>query len=156
MGDSVMLGAKAELESTLPGMAVDAVVSRQFAHAIPVLQYYRDNNIMPPAIVVHLGTNGRYGIPEFDHMMAVIGPDTPVFFLNSRMPRSWEPTVNNTLAEGVARHPNAHLINWHDYANCHDDWWANDGFHVTDAGAQAYANLVRAYVMNEANTLQFC
>lgn len=36
IGDSVMLGAQGALQTTIPGMVVDAVVSRQFANAIPV------------------------------------------------------------------------------------------------------------------------
>ena len=51
-------------------MVVDAVVSRQFANAIAALQSYKDQGLLPSTIVVHLGTNGRFGDGEFDTMMA--------------------------------------------------------------------------------------
>jgi peptidoglycan/LPS O-acetylase OafA/YrhL len=156
IGDSVMLGAKRELEATVAGMVVDGVVSRQFAHAIPVLEVYAQQGVLPPIVVVHLGTNGRFGDGEFDHMMSVIGPDRTAFFLTARMPRSWEAEVNGTLAAGVSRHTNAQLIDWRQYAGCHSDWFANDGFHVTDVGAQAYASFVNAHVTNQGATLTYC
>ena len=76
-------------------MVVDAVVSRQFANAIAALQSYKDQGLLPPIIVVHLGTNGRFGDPEFDTMMATIGPERQAYFLTARVPRSWEADVNS-------------------------------------------------------------
>ena len=64
-------------------MSVDAVVSRQFANAIPALAYYRDQGLLPSTVVVHLGTNGRFGDPEFDTMMQTIGDGRQVYFLTS-------------------------------------------------------------------------
>ena len=124
MGDSVMLGARGSLQAAIPGMVVDAVVSRQFANAIPVLQSYKDQGLLPPVVVVHLGTNGRFGDPEFDTMMATIGPERQVYFLTARMPRSWEADVNAHLTAGVSRHANAHLIDWRAFSGCHSDWFA--------------------------------
>ncbi|MGH8976797.1 MAG: acyltransferase family protein, partial [Acidimicrobiia bacterium] len=155
MGDSVMLGARGALQSTIAGMAVDAVVSRQFAHAISTLQVYKDQGLLPDTIVVHLGTNGRFGDPEFDTMMATIGPERQAYFLTARMPRSWEGDVNSHLTSGVARHGNAHLLDWRAYSGCHDDWFARDGFHVTGAGAQSYANFVLAHISDQAGSLQY-
>jgi hypothetical protein len=150
-----MLGARGALQSTIAGMAVDAVVSRQFAHAISTLQVYKDQGLLPDTIVVHLGTNGRFGDPEFDTMMATIGPDRQAYFLTARMPRSWEGDVNSHLTSGVARHGNAHLLDWRAYSGCHDDWFARDGFHVTGAGAQSYANFVLAHISDQAGSLQY-
>jgi len=156
MGDSVMLGARGSLQAAIPGMVVDAVVSRQFANAIAVLQSYKDQGLLPPVVVVHLGTNGRFGDPEFDTMMATIGPERQVYFLTARMPRSWEADVNAHLTAGVSRHTNAHLIDWRAFSGCHSDWFARDGFHVTSEGARNYAEFVRAQISNQAATLQYC
>jgi peptidoglycan/LPS O-acetylase OafA/YrhL len=155
MGDSVMLGARGALQSAIPGMVVDAVVSRQFAHAIAALQSYKDQGLLPSTVVVHLGTNGRFGDPEFDTMMATIGPERQVYFLTARMPRSWEADVNAHLQSGVSRHANAHLLDWRAYSGCHADWFARDGFHVTGEGARQYAEFVRAHISNQAGSLQY-
>jgi peptidoglycan/LPS O-acetylase OafA/YrhL len=141
IGDSVMLGAKGALEAKLPGIAVDAKVSRQFGHAIDVLRAYRDAGVLPGVVVIHLGTNGRLSNEAFDQMMQ-IAEGRQVYFLTARVPRLWEADVNNTLHAGAQRWPNAHVVEWRDYAGSHDDWFANDGFHVTRVGAAGYAQLV--------------
>jgi hypothetical protein len=125
-------------------------VSRQFTSAIATLQYYRDRGLLPKTVVVHLGTNGRFGDPEFDTMMNTIGANRQVFFLTARVPRSWEGDVNAHLANGVARHPNAHLIDWRAYSTCHNDWFARDQYHVDGTGAAVYADLVRAAISGQA------
>jgi mannan endo-1,4-beta-mannosidase len=156
IGDSVMLGARGALQQAIPGMSVDAVVSRQFANAIPALASYRDQGLLPSTVVVHLGTNGRFGDPEFDTMMQTIGDGRQVYFLTSRVPRSWQADVNAHLAAGVARHTNAHLIDWGTFSNCHGDWFAKDGFHVNAVGAANYAHLVAAQISGQAAGLQYC
>lgn len=156
IGDSVMLGAKQELETTIGGVLVDAVVSRQFAHAIQVVEAYKAIGMLPPVVVVHLGTNGRWVGPEFDTLMQAIEPSRRVIFLTARMPKEWEGEVNQKLADGVSRHPNANLVDWRQFSGCHADWFANDGFHLTDVGAQNYANFVNAHVLGTVEGLVYC
>ena len=156
IGDSVMAGASSALQRAMPGMIVDAIKSRQFAEAIPVLEQYRDAGALPAVVVIHLGTNGRFGDGEFDHLMSVVGPDRQAYFLTARMPRSWESEVNATLARGVQRHENATLLDWRQYAGCHADWFGTDGFHLTSAGRAAYAEFVRVHVRNGGAGLRYC
>jgi hypothetical protein len=35
------------------------------------------------------------------------------------------------------------IIEWHDIANPHGDWFVADGLHLSDLGRQGYATLVR-------------
>jgi hypothetical protein len=143
-------------------MFVDAVVSRQFAEAIKVINDYDTVGALPPTLVIHLGTNGRWNGSEIDTMMEEIGPTRRVFFVNSRMPRFWEQEVNQKLADGVARYADRQppaqvtLLDWRQYAGCHDDWFEKDGYHATDVGAQNYANFINAHVSGQAATLTYC
>jgi hypothetical protein len=139
----VLLGAKRALERTIPGIRVDAVVSRQFGDAIALLRGYADLGALPDYVVVHLGTNGAFTDSQFDSMMNVVGRARHVFFLTAREPRSWEPLVNDRLHAGAKRWSNVKIIEWHDIANPHGDWFVSDGVHLTDIGQQGYANLVR-------------
>ncbi len=152
IGDSVMEGAQTSLESAIPGMAVDAVKSRQFAQAILVVDQYKAAGALPPVIVIHLGTNGRITDSLFDQMMQAIGPGHTVYFLTARVPRLWEAEVNVTLNAGVARWHNARLLQWRDFAGCHDDWFVADGFHLRTPGQHAYAGFVRAGLLGRAPT----
>jgi hypothetical protein len=150
IGDSVMDGAKSSLESTIPGMVVDAIKSRQFGQAILIAQSYKALGLLPKAIVIHLGTNGRITPTLFDQMMTTIGSGHQVYFLTARVPRSWETEVNRTLHEGATRWTNAHVLEWRDYAGCHDDWFVNDGFHLRTQGQHAYAAFVYAGLLGRA------
>jgi hypothetical protein len=144
IGDSVMLGARGSLQAAVPGIAVDAKVSRQWGQAIDVLTFYRNQGLLANTVVVHLGTNGSFSPAAFDEMMRVLG-NRQVYFLTARVPRLWEADVNQKLHDGVGRWKNnAHVLEWRDFAGSHDDWFAGDGFHVTRAGAQAYGMFVRA------------
>lgn len=150
IGDSVMEGAETSLESTIPGMAVDAVRSRQFSSAIVIVDEYKAHGALPPVIVIHLGTNGRVTNDLFDEMMRSIGPGHQVYFLTARVPRLWESEVNETLHAGATRWSNAHVLEWHDYSTCHDDWFVQDGFHLRTEGQHAYAKFVQLGLLGRA------
>ncbi|MDQ1458667.1 MAG: hypothetical protein QOI08_151 [Actinomycetota bacterium] len=152
IGDSVMKGAQFSLQSTIPGMAVDAVVSRQFYQAIDVVRSYESYGALPPAVVIGLGTNGHITDALFDQIMQTIGPGHQVYFLTARVPRTWETEVNQTLNERATRWPNAHVLQWHDYSTCHDDWFVDDGFHLRTQGQHGYADLVRLGLLGKAPT----
>jgi hypothetical protein len=56
IGDSVMLGAKDEL--TGRGIKVNAVVSRQFRDAIPLVEQLKAAGRLRKKVIIHLGNNG--------------------------------------------------------------------------------------------------
>jgi len=55
----------------------------------------------------------------------------------------WEAEVNNTLHAGAKRWKNAHILEWHNFAGCHDNWFVFDGFHLQPPGQRGYAQFVR-------------
>jgi peptidoglycan/LPS O-acetylase OafA/YrhL len=152
IGDSVMEGATSSLVAQIPGMAVDAIRSRQFSQAITVVGLYKSAGLLPRDIVLHLGTNGRITDSLFDQMMQTIGPGHRVYFLTARVPRLWESEVNNTLHAGATRWPNVHVLEWRTFSGCHDDWFVADGFHLRTQGQHAYAAFVLAGLKGKAPT----
>jgi peptidoglycan/LPS O-acetylase OafA/YrhL len=142
IGDSVMEGARIALINTIPGIAVDAIKSRQFGEAPGIINQYKAQGVLPSTLVIHLGTNGRATDGMIDAIMTEAGPRTQVYFLTARVPRLWETEVNDTLHEGATRWKNMHVLEWRDYSGCHDDWFVNDGFHLRTNGQAGYANLV--------------
>jgi len=145
LGDSVMLGAQQSLEREMPNMYVDAKVSRQFWDATVVLEEYKKFGLLPPTIVIHMGTNGAFSDAQFDQLMAAAG-DREVFFVNAREPRTWEKEVNDRLAANVPKYKNAILLDWHGYGGSHLDWFTSDGIHLTGAGAMGYADFIHAHL----------
>ncbi len=146
IGDSVMLGANKSLHTAIPGIFVDAVVSRQFWDSIVVLQAYKNEGLLPGNIVIHLGTNGAFRDDQFEQIMSVVGPDRKVWFVNAREPRSWEAEVNARLLVDTKRYPNAYLVDWHSASKMHNDWFVQDGFHLSGIGAREYADLVKQHI----------
>jgi peptidoglycan/LPS O-acetylase OafA/YrhL len=146
IGDSVMLGATNSLKTAIPGIFVDAKVSRQFWDAIVVLQAYKDEGLLPRNIIIHLGTNGAFRDDQFEQIMAVAGPDRRVWFVNAREPRSWEAEVNERLLIDTRRYPNAFLVDWHSASKTHNDWFVQDGFHLSTLGAQKYSELIQEHI----------
>ena len=152
IGDSVMLGAKVSLQSKIPGMAVDAIKSRQFRDAPAVIQQYEALHAFPATVVIALGTNGSITDDLFDTLMRTIGAGHRVFFLTARVPRLWEAEVNATLRAGATRWPAVTVLDWRAFSGCHDDWFVADGFHLRTAGQQGYANFVYLGLLGKAPT----
>jgi hypothetical protein len=146
LGDSVMLGARQSLEQQIPNMYVDAKVSRQFSDSTVVLAEYKNAKLLPPTIVVHMGTNGAFSDAQFDDLMNTVGR-RQVFFVNAREPRTWETDVNNRLAADVPKYKNAHLLDWHKFAGSHTDWFVSDGIHLSGTGAKWYAEFIHAHLV---------
>lgn len=143
IGDSVALGAKADLEAaTGLEVVVDAVVGRQFNHAGQVLEAYRALEVEPDALVVHLGTNGPFRAEDFDELMATAGPELPVTVLNVLVPRPWADQSNAELRAGAERHENVTLVDWNTLAGANQDWLGSDGTHLTPVGSTSYSELV--------------
>ena len=149
IGDSVMLGAAGDLQTTInalfgnqPVFGIDAKESRQFSDGVDLIQAYHDQGHLGQDVIVQLGTNGTVDPAQFDRMMTILSDRNKVVIINAKVPRPWEGQVNDTLAAGVKKYKNAVLLDWHGYATQHPEFFYNDGIHLTPDGAAAYAQFV--------------
>jgi lysophospholipase L1-like esterase len=144
VGESVLLAARDTLGRASGGAAiVDAKIGRQVKDGLDALRTYRDRGDLGrvAAVVVHLGTNGRFTTAQF-HQLADITKDVPrVVVVNVRVPREWEGESNATIAAGVPEHPNMRLVDWYDASRPHGVL-SYDGIHPTRDGAKVYSRLV--------------
>ncbi len=146
VGDSIMLDIEPYLQTDLPGVRVDGLVSRQFETGIAVVQAERAAGTLGRVLVVELGTNGTVTASDFDAMMQAAAGVSRVVFVNVDVPRSWEAPDNAVLAAGVARYPGAAVLaDWYTLAAGHPEWFTADQVHLQPAGAQALADLVTQY-----------
>lgn len=137
LGDSVMLGASGALQAAIPGIEVDAVVSRQFREAPGIAFWKSQAGVLPGTVVVHLGTNGTVLPGTCDELMAVLA-NRRVVIVGLTVPRSWEAANNVTLRDCAVRN-GAAFVDWHALSAGRADLLAADGFHLNAAGATAYA-----------------
>ncbi|WP_156109852.1 acyltransferase family protein [Cryobacterium sp. MLB-32] len=142
VGDSVMLASAAELQTTFPGISIDAAVSRGMYSAAGILAELARTGALRPIVVVGLGTNGPITTDELNQIESVIGPDRKLILVNAYADRDWTDGVNASLADYSARKRLVELANWHDAIAPHTDLLAGDGVHPGPTGGQIYADSV--------------
>jgi peptidoglycan/LPS O-acetylase OafA/YrhL len=141
VGDSVMLGASSELESTLgPELRVDAVVSRQPEQTIARLFAYRAAGTLPPRVIVHIGDNGPVYYADLLRLKAALAGVPLVVIVNVRVATSWQGEVNSELAQAVSGWHEATIADWYDVSA--GGGAVADGTHTTVAGARLFAALI--------------
>ena len=142
IGDSVMLGAKTGLEKAVEDARVNGSVSRQMKHVPAVITEMRAEAPFGDVVVVHLGTNGPFNSAHFDDVMVSLSDIDHVYFVNASVPRRYEGSVNTTLAAGVERWDRAFLIDWHNAAKGHSEYFVKDGVHLTSTGIKVYSGMI--------------
>ena len=144
VGDSVMLDYQTALEQDVPGIDVQAAVSRQWSTGEAVIQQELAAGTLGAVVVVGLGTNGPLTATDFNSMMALLTGASRVIFVNVFVDRPWQGPNNSVLANGVAQHRNAALADWYTLASQHPTWLYSTQTHlpIGGPGAQALAALV--------------
>ncbi|MGI9625133.1 MAG: hypothetical protein ACR2PK_20070 [Acidimicrobiales bacterium] len=149
IGDSITVAAGSqfcdELQRAIPGAIEEAAVSRQFSAAQALVSSAVAGGVPDDTVfIIALGTNGPFSASAFDALFAV-DSTSRFLFVNVKVPRSWEASVNETLSSGVNRHSNrAALVDWHSIASANPGYLAADGIHITCTGAAVYTNAMAA------------
>jgi hypothetical protein len=144
VGDSVMLDYQDPLQTTIPGINVEAAVSRQWSDGEQILQTLKADGQLGGDVIVGLGTNGPITDADFDNMMTILSGASRVVFVNVHVDRPWQDPNNAVLASGATRYPNAVVADWATLATQNPGWFGADGTHlaIDGAGADALAQLV--------------
>ncbi len=137
-----MLGAASELRRVLPGLEVDAQVSRQLSVAIEILRRRREAGTLGQFVIVHIGDNSYIRPQQYDELMQLLVDVPRVVVVNLKEPRQWEAANNQIIADTVRRYPNAVLADWRGATINHPEYFARDGIHIGAAGARVYTALI--------------
>jgi hypothetical protein len=118
IGDSVMLGASDELTSR--GIKVNAVVSRQFRDAVPIVQRLKAAGKLRRKVIIHLGNNGiLIAAADCDRISQIAGPGRTLYLVTLKILRWYRRTQNERLAACAQRRTNTVLIDWFGYSRQH-------------------------------------
>jgi peptidoglycan/LPS O-acetylase OafA/YrhL len=152
VGDSVMLASAPELQQTFPGIAIDAVVSRQMHAAPELLQSMATAGTLRKVVVVGLGTNGSISMDTLNQIRQIIGPDRELVLITVQAPRDWTDGVNDTLRTfaGENRRTVA-LADWQSAIAPHLDLLADDQIHPGASGGQIYATTLQSALQHVAD-----
>jgi hypothetical protein len=150
VGDSVMLDYQDPLKTTIPGINVDASVSRQWSEGEQILQTLKADGQLGGDVIVGLGTNGPITDADVDNMMTILSGASRVVFVNVHVDRPWQDPNNAVLASGATRYPNVVVADWATLAAQNPTWFGADGTHlaIDGPGADALAQLVATTLSN--------
>jgi peptidoglycan/LPS O-acetylase OafA/YrhL len=146
IGDSVMLASASALHAALPGIYIDAQVSRQMAAGLTEVQNLAAEGLLRRVVVVGLGTNGPISSDQIRDLLAEIGPRRDLVLVNTYEARPWEHEVNTVIAAAARRYPNVVLANWRARIAHRTYLLWGDGVHPRPRGARLYAKVVAAAV----------
>ena len=147
IGDSVMLASAPELAAAMPGIYINAKVSRFMFSGVSIVDKLARSNRLRRVVIVGLGTNGPVTPGQVRQLRSAVG-DRWLVLINTFVPRSWEHEVNVTLARAARRYPNVLLVNWHNAIEHHQGLLWNDDIHPQPVGGRLYARVVRKVVLH--------
>jgi hypothetical protein len=153
VGDSVMVDYQDPLAAALPGIDIQAAVSRQWYEGEQILSQLKAEDQLGATVIVALSTNGPITSANFDQMMSILSGASRVIFVNTHVDQPWQDPNNQVLAQGVARNPNAQLVDWYALANENPSWFGADQTHlaINGPGATALASLIASKAMPGSN-----
>lgn len=125
---------------------VDAEVGRQFSTGVRVIRRRAARGRLPRRVIVHLGTNGAIDPAECDALVEAVGARRRVFLVTVKVPRGWQDANNDILHACAAAFEKVHVIRWYAHSRQHDEWFAQDGYHLNAAGQDEYASFLQERV----------
>jgi peptidoglycan/LPS O-acetylase OafA/YrhL len=151
IGDSVMLASAQQLHNALPGIYIDAQVSRQMAAGLAEVSGLASEGLLRHVVTVGLGTNGIVTSGQIRDLLAEIGPSRKLVLVNTYEARPWEHADNSVIGAAARRYPNVVLANWHATIAHRTNLLWGDGVHPRPPGARLYAKVVAAAVQATAS-----
>ncbi len=143
IGDSVLLGADSDIENTIPNCVVDAKESRQVAKARTVVEDLKQKGELGDIVILALGTNGTFSPTVGKNLVKAIGRQRQIYWVTAYGKHlQWQEDANQMIWSMAEKYDNIHVIDWATYCAGHDDWFLNDGIHLTQKGCRAYTQML--------------
>lgn len=142
IGDSVSLGAEAEFYNVFPNGCLDSVTSRNIWEA--PYDEYAEGERVGSFVVFCLGTNNAVVDWQMDDLLWPVPDDKIVVLVNTRSNTDWMNSTNAAINATPDRYPNVSVADWYSASEGHEEYFAGDGTHLTEEGAEAYIELIRA------------
>ncbi len=149
IGDSVLLDIEPFLSRLLPGIFIDGKVGRQFSEAADIIESLNQNNKLGETVVIELGTNGSFTTKQMNRLLEAIGTERRILMINTRVPRKWQDSVNEMLADTAGKTPNMTLVDWYSASEGKDDFFSKDGVHLKKSGATFYADMLASALVSK-------
>ncbi len=139
-----MIDAAPSLTATIPGIVVDATVSRQVTSGLAEVQTLAAQGRLGHVVVFALGTNGTFSLAAFQQLDALTSGHQ-LMVLTSHCPYCHWIASNNAMVHANCTAANhCTVADWDALADRNPSWFGGDGVHmpIGGVGARGYANLV--------------
>jgi lysophospholipase L1-like esterase len=142
IGDSPMLLALDNLAHE--GYRANARGCRQWPEGLDVIRKLKHEDHLPRLVVVALGSNGVVDKDDIHTALDLIGKKRTLGLVTPRETGG----VSGHDADLIRSEADAHsnrieLLDWVKYSSGHSSWFQPDGLHLTFAGADAFAKLLK-------------
>ena len=142
IGDSLTVDIGEKFQEIYPGAVIDGKIGRQLYVAVDEAKGYSQYNNENSAIIFQLGTNGPFTESQIEDLLKVFDK-VDIYFVNIKVPRAWEKTVNTALQEAKEKHANVNIIDWYSVANSGKDLFEPDRVHLNQAGVTEMVTLIQ-------------
>ena len=141
MGDSLTVDIGEKFQEQYPGAVIDGKIGRQLYVAVEEAKSYSKYNNENSAVIFQLGTNGPFTESQIEELVKEFDK-ADIYFVNIKVPRAWEKTVNAALKETQEKHSNVKIIDWYSVANGTKDLFEPDRVHLNQAGIAEMVTLI--------------
>ena len=141
MGDSLTVDIGEKFQGLYPGAVIDGKIGRQLYVAVEEAKSYSKYNNENSAIIFQLGTNGPFTESQIEELVKEFDK-ADIYFVNIKVPRAWEKTVNAALKETQEKHSNVKIIDWYSVANSTKDLFEPDRVHLNQTGIAEMVTLI--------------
>ncbi|MDR0853063.1 MAG: hypothetical protein LBN34_01715 [Clostridiales Family XIII bacterium] len=144
VGDSITLGAEAELREKIPGAAVDGVVGRSAPTGLEILTDLKEDGIPLDYVVIGLANNVHQDeIKSFRAMLDLLSDEaTRIVFVTGHGKADMK-AGNEFIRTLPNLYDNVTVADWDEAISDHEEWLGGDGIHVYNKKANTlYADLV--------------
>ena len=142
IGDSLTVDIGEKFQEIYPGAVIDGKIGRQLYVAVDEAKGYSQYNNENSAIIFQLGTNGPFTESQIEDLLKVFDK-ADIYFVNIKVPRAWEKTVNTALQEAKEKHSNVNIIDWYSVANSGKDLFEPDRVHLNQTGVTEMVTLIQ-------------
>ena len=146
VGDSVLLASAVQLNAALPGISINAQVSRQVSAGLAIVARLAAAGRLRPVVVFALGTNGTFTSQQMRQLIRAVGPHRDLVLVNTYEARPWEAGVNRVIAAAGRRYANVVMANWFATIEHRTSLLWPDEVHPQPSGARLYARMVASAV----------
>ena len=141
IGDSLTVDIGEKIKEKYPGAIIDGKISRQLTAATALADQYANYNNENTAVIFQLGTNGFFTESQVEELVKKFDK-ADIYFVNVKVPRTWEKTVNKELDALKERHSDITIIDWYSVANNNQNYFEPDKVHLNTEGVETMVSLI--------------